>query len=98
MPPIARPSTILRSIWPIWMWRMLAPAPVSAAPPAMIGKAQPRVHAHQAQHDQRRRVIADAEVEQDPEDEVGDDRDDHQRQRQAAAVPPPGNRCRLVIA
>ena len=71
---------------------MPAPAPMSDGAAAMIGKHQPRVHAHQAQQHQRRRVIADPEIREDPEGEVGDDRDDRQAIGKPAAVPPPGNR------
>ena len=83
MPPMARPSTTRRSISPIWMWRMLAPAPHQAGARRHDREAQPRVHAHQAEHDQRRRIIADAEIEQNAEHEIGGDRDDRQHQRQA---------------
>ena len=80
------------------MCRTLGPGDVSAAPPAMIGKHEPRVHPHQAEHDQGRRIIADPEIQQDAEDEIRGDGDDRQRIGRLEAVPPPGIRLRLVIA
>ena len=68
-----------RSTWPMAMWRTLAPSAHQRAAGRHDRKAEPRVHAHQAQHHQGRRIIADPEIGEDAEAEAGEDGDDRQR-------------------
>ena len=60
-------------------------------------EAQPRVHAHQAEEHERRRVVADTEVQKDAEAEAGSDRNMVRSRRQWEAVPPPGIRFKLFM-
>ena len=83
MPPMARPSTTGKSDLPNPDMTNAGSCAAQAGSGSHDREAQPRVHSHQAEHDQRRRIIADPEIEQHPEQEVCGDCDDHQHRRQS---------------